>query len=77
MTAQAALSLPEASKGSNQAGDQGQGAEVAKDNGKGKETKSSSKAKDAVKAKEAANKVKGAMAKTKEIDPKAKDTSAS
>ena len=50
---------------------------MAKDNGKGKETKSSSKAKDAVKAKEAANKVKGAMAKTKEIDPKAKDTSAS
>ena len=39
LTVQATLPPPEASKGPNQAGDQGQGAEVAKDKGKGKETK--------------------------------------
>ena len=39
-------------KGSSQAVDQGQGAEGAKDKGKGKEKKSSSEAKDAAKNKE-------------------------
>ena len=77
LTTQAALSLPKASKGSSQAGDQDQRAEVAKDKGKGKEIKSPSEAKDATKAKEAANKARGTEAKTKEINPKAKDTSAS
>ena len=44
---------------------------MAKDKGKGKETKSPSEAKDT------ANKARGTEAKTKEINPKAKDTSAS
>ena len=35
----AALPLSEASKGPSQVGDQGQGADGAKDKGKGKETK--------------------------------------
>ena len=63
-----ALSLPEISKGSNQAGDQGQGVEGEKGKGKGKDKgkKSSTKAKDAVKVKEA-------EAETQEVDPKAKD----
>ena len=39
LAAQAALPFPAASKGSSQAGDQGQEVEVAKDKGKGKETK--------------------------------------
>ena len=50
---------------------------MAKDKDKVKETKSSSKAEDTTKAKEAANKVKGVKAKTRKIDPKPKDTSAS
>ena len=73
MTTQVTFPLPEASKGSSQAGDQGQGAEVAKDKDKGKETKPPSEAKDAAKAKEVAVKAKETEAKTKEVDPKAKD----
>ena len=73
MIAQAALPLPEASKGPNQAGDQGQGADGAKDKGKGKGTKPPSEAKDPAKAKEAEAKAKEVEAKTKEADPKAKD----
>ncbi|XP_065617172.1 uncharacterized protein LOC136062252 [Quercus suber] len=61
--AEAFLSPFEASKGSSQAGDQGQGAEVAEDKGKGKEVKPSLEAKD--------------TAKAKEVDPKAKDAFAS
>ena len=74
MTTQVTLPLPKASKGSSQAGDQGQGVEVAKDKGKGKETKPPSETKDAAKAKEVAAKAKKIEAKTKEVDPKAKDT---
>ena len=73
LTIQAALSLPEASKGSSQVGDQGQGAEGDKDKGKGKEKKPSSEAKNVAKDQEAAAKAKEAKAKTKEADPKAKD----
>ena len=73
LIAQAALPLPEASKGPNQAGDQGQGADGAKDKGKSKGTKPPSEAKDAAKAKEAEAKAKEVEAKTKEADPKAKD----
>ena len=73
LTIQAALPLPEASKGSSQAGDQGQAAEGDKDKGKGKEKKPSSEAKNAAKDKEAAAKAKEAEAKTKEANPKAKD----
>ena len=68
LTTQTALPLPEVSKGPNQAGDQGQGVDGAKDKGKGKETKPSLEAKDATKAK-----AKEIEAKTKEIDPQAKD----
>ena len=50
---------------------------MAKDKGKGKETKPPSEAEDAAKAKEAAIKAKEIETKTKEIDPKAKDISAS
>ena len=39
LTTQVTLPFPEVSKGSSQAGDQGQEVEVAKDKGKGKETK--------------------------------------
>ena len=77
LTIQAAFPLPEASKGSSQAGDQGQGAKGDKDKGKGKEKKPSSEAKNAAKDKEAAAKAKEAEAKTKEADPKAKDASTS
>ena len=73
MTTQVTFPLPESSKGSSQVGDQGQGAEVAKDKDKGKETKPPSEAKDAAKAKEAAAKAKETEAKTKEVDPKAKN----
>nr|XP_023914078.1 uncharacterized protein LOC112025640 [Quercus suber] len=76
LTIQTAFPLPEASKGSNQASDQGQKAEGAKDRGKGKENKPSLESKDAAKAKEAAAKEKEAETKTKEIDPKAKDAAA-
>ena len=69
---QTVLPLLEVLKGPSQAGDQGQGADGAKDKGKGMETKPSSKAKDAVKAK--AKETKG---KTKEINPRAKDVLAS
>ena len=61
---QVALPLPEASKGSNQAGDQGQGVEGDKDKGKGKEKKPSSEAKNAAKDREATAKAKEAKAKT-------------
>jgi len=77
LTTQATLPLLVASKGSNQAGDQGQRVEGAKDKGKGKEKKSSSEAKDAAKDKEAAAKTKEAKAETIEANPKAKDTSTS
>ena len=73
LAAQAALPLPEASKGPSQAGDQGQGADGAKDKDKGKGTKPPLEAKDAAKAKEVEVKAKEAEAKTKAIDPKAKD----
>jgi len=61
-----ALPLPEVSKGFNQAGDQGQGAEGEKGKGKGKGKKPSAKAKDAAKAKEAET-------ENQEVDLKAKD----
>ena len=61
-----AFSLPEVSKGSSQAGDQGQGAEGEKGKGKGKGKRSSTEAKDVAKAKEA-------KAEIQEVDPKAKD----
>ena len=77
LTVQAALPLLEALKGPSQAGDQGQGADGAKDKGKGKGTKPPSEAKDAAKAKEAEAKAKEVEAKTKEADPKAKDASTS
>ena len=89
LTAQTILPPSKASKGSSQAGDQGQGVEVAKDKGKGKEVKPPSeakdaaeakdatKAKDAAEAKDAAVKAKDVEAKSKEADPKAKDTPAS
>ena len=70
LTAQAALPLLEASKGSSQAGDQGQGAKGAKDKDKGKEKKNFLEAADATKAKEE-------EVKTKEADPKAKDATIS
>ena len=73
LTAQVALPLPKASKGPSQAGDQGQGADGAKDKGKGKGTKPPLKAKDAAKAKEAEAQAKEVEAKTKEADPMAKD----
>ena len=60
LTIQAALPLLEASKGSNQAGDQDQGAKGAEDKGKGKEKKPSSEAKDAAKDREVATKAKEA-----------------
>ena len=72
LTAQAALSLPEILKGPSHTGDQGQGVKGAKDKGKGKETNSSSEAKDVAKAK-----AKEIKAKTKEIDPQTKDVPAS
>ena len=55
-----ALSLPEALKGSNHIGDQGQGAKGKKDKGKGKRKKPSAEAKD----REAAIKAKKAKTKT-------------
>ena len=70
---QTTLPLPEASKGSSEIGDQGQGAERTKDKGKGKATKPPSEAKNAAKAKEAEAKAKEVKAKTIEADPKAKD----
>ena len=73
LTAQATLPFLEASKGPSQAGDQGQGADGAKDKGKGKGTKPPSEAKDTAKAKEAEAKAKEVEAKTKEANPKVKD----
>ena len=70
---QDALPLPEASKGSSQVGDQGQGVEGEKEKGKGKGKKPSAEAKDAAKDREATAKEKEAEAKTQEADPKAKD----
>ena len=61
-----ALPLPEISKGSSQASDQGQGVEGVKGKGKDKGKQPSAKAKDATKVKEA-------EAETQEVDPKAKD----
>ena len=46
---------------------------MAKDKGKGEETKPPLEAKDAAKAKEAIAKEKETEAKTNEVDPKAKD----
>ena len=66
MNAQANLFPPEAC-------DQGQGVEVAKDNGKDKETNLSSEAIDAAKAEDAVVKAKVAEAKSKEADPKVAD----
>ena len=71
LVAQTALPPSEALKGSNEARDQGQGAEGAKDKGKG--TKPPSKAKDVAKAKDVRAKAKEAEAETKEADLKAKD----
>ena len=68
LVAQTTIPPPKALKGSNETGDQGQG---AKDKGKG--TKPPSEAKDAAKAKEVRAKAKEAEAETKEVDPKAKD----
>ena len=65
-----ALPLPKISKGSKQAGDQGQAAKGEKGKDKDKGKKPSAKAKDAAKVKEA-------KAETQEIDPKAKDASSS
>ena len=70
---QDALPLPEASKGSSQVGDQGQGVEGEKEKGKGKGKKPFAEAKDAAKDREAAANAKEAEAKTQEADPKAKD----
>ena len=61
-----ALSLPEISKESSQAGDQGQWAEGEKGKGKDKGNKPFAKAKDVAKAKET-------KVETQEVDPKAKD----
>ena len=77
LTAQDALPLLEASKGPIQASDQGQGADRARDKGKGKGSKPPSDAKDAAKAKEVEAKAKEAEAKIKEADPKTKDASTS
>ena len=71
LVAQTALLLPEASKGSSETRDQGQGAKGAKEKGKG--TKPSSEAKDATKAKKAKAKAKEAETKNREVDPKAND----
>ena len=57
-----ALPLPEISKGSSQAGDQGQGAEGEKGKDKDKGKKPFAKAQ-----------VKEAEVETQEVDPKAKD----
>ena len=73
LTTQAALLLPEVPQGSSLAGDQVQGAEGPKDQGKGKEKKSSSEVKYVTKDKDAAAKAKEAEARTKEVDNKAKD----
>ena len=74
LVAQTALPPPEALKGSSETGDQGQGAEGARDKGKG--TKHPSEAKDATKAKEVEAKAKEVEAKTKESNLKAKDAPA-
>ena len=71
LVVQTTLSPSEALKGSNGAGDQGQGAKGAKDKGKG--TKPPSKAKDVAKAKDVGAKAKEAKAETKEANLKAKD----
>ena len=63
----------EASKGSNQVGDESQWIEGDKDKGKGKEKKPSLEAKNATKDKDAVAKKKEAEAQTKEVNPKAKD----
>ena len=63
-----ALPFFEASKGSSQAGADGE-----KDKGKGKRKKLSVETKDAVKDREATVKAKEVEAKTQEADPKAKD----
>ena len=62
--------LLEISKGSSQAGNQGQGAEGEKGKDKDKGKKPSTKAKDAAKVKEV-------EAGTQEVDPKAKDAPSS
>ena len=74
------VSLPpsEVSKGLGQVGDQGQGAEVTKDKGRGKEVKHPLEDKVAPKAKDAAaTKAKKAKAKFKDAHLKAKDATVS
>ena len=76
LVVQTTILLLEASKGSNEIEDQCQGAERAKDKGKGKGTKPPLEAKDVTKAKnkEADHKARDvAKAKNKEADHKAKD----
>ena len=80
---QAPLPPTEVPKRPDQAGDQGQGVEVNKDKGKGKEVKPLSEAKDPKpkdapsKAKDAAVKAKKAEAKSTDANPKAKNDPAS
>ena len=73
LTTQAALLLPEVPQGSSLVGDQVQGVKGPKDQGKGKEKKSSSEVKDAAKDKDATAKAKEVEAETKEVDNRAKD----
>ena len=73
MTTQVAILLPEVPQGSSLAGDQLQGAEGPKDQGKGKEKKSPFKVKDAAKGKDAATKAKETKVGTKEANNKAKE----
>ena len=77
LTTQAAILLLEVPQGSSLAGDQLQGAEGPKDQGKGKEKKSPSKVKDVAKGKDAASKAKEAEAGAKEANIKAKDVPSS
>ena len=67
---QDALPPPEASKEPNQAGDQGQRAELEKEKGKGKGKKPFAEAKDAAKDKEVAAKTKEAKAKKLILRPR-------
>ena len=77
LTTQAAILLPEVPQGSSLVGDQLQGAEGPKDQGKGKEKKSPSKVKDAAKGKDVASKAKEAEVGAKEASIKAKDVPSS
>ena len=77
LTTQAAIPLLDVPQGSNLAGDQVQGVEEPKDQGKGKGKKSFSEVKDATKDKDAAAKAKEAEGETKEANNKAKDVPSS